>query len=172
MKPLRLELIVALSQNRVIGRDNQLPWHLPDDLKFFKKTTLGLPVLMGRKTYESIGKPLPGRLNVVISRETRFSGDQLVSFASIDEALADLSSRDQVERVVIIGGAQIFAALLDRVSVLYLTEVLAVVEGDVYFPDFDPAQWTIDWQEEHTADERHAYPFRFIKLLRKAEPAQ
>jgi dihydrofolate reductase len=161
----RLELIVALSKNRVIGKDNQLPWHLPDDLKFFKKTTLGLPVLMGRKTFESIGKPLPGRLNVVISRSKSFEGEQLTSFATVEDALDFLSAHD---RVMVIGGAQLFELMLPRCNALYLTEIDAEVEGNVYFPPIDRAQWKMVWQEHHPIDDRHVYPFRFVHYTRIA----
>lgn len=167
MNTLQLELIVALSQNRVIGRANQLPWHLPDDLRFFKQTTLGLPVLMGRKTYASIGKPLPGRLNVVISRTAQWTGEQLQSFASIEAAITSLAK--QYPRVMVIGGAQIFAELLPKVSVLHLTEVAAEVAGDVFFPAIDSTQWQEVWSEEHRADDRHAYAFRFVRLVRRTE---
>lgn len=159
-----IEMIVALAQNRVIGRDNQLPWHLPEDLRFFKRTTLGQPVLMGRKTFDSIGKPLPGRLNVVISRQADWQADGVSVFPSLEAALAHL--RDH-ERVMVIGGAQIFETCLPLASVLYLTEVQANVEGNVFFPPFDRAQWQEQWSEAHAADERHAYAYRFVKLVRR-----
>jgi len=159
-----IELIVALSQNRVIGKDNQLPWHLPEDLKFFKRTTLGQPVLMGRKTYESIGKPLPGRLNIVISRTHQWSAPDLKTYGSVKDALAGLEG---YERIMIIGGAQIFEQCLALASVLYLTEVQARVEGNVFFPEFDRNDWQEQWSESHAADERHAYPYRFVRLIRR-----
>jgi dihydrofolate reductase len=157
-----VSIVVAVSANNVIGRGNELPWRLPDDLKRFKAVTLGKPVVMGRKTFESIGKPLPGRTNIVISRQPEFTADGCVTVRSVDEALSAAAARE----VMIIGGAEIYRQALPRVDQIYLTRVHAEVPGDVEFP---PVVWE-DWieceSEYHPADERHAHPFTFLKLAR------
>jgi dihydrofolate reductase len=161
---MRRSLVVAMSRNRVIGRDNHLPWRLPADLAFFKRATLGHPVVMGRKTYESIGKPLPGRRNIVVTRDPAFRAEGCVVAHSFPEALA---AAGNAEEISIIGGSAIFAAALPDADRIYLTEVDAEVPGDTYFPDFDRSQWTETELERHAADERHAYPFRIVRLDRK-----
>jgi dihydrofolate reductase len=161
---MRHSLVVALSRNRVIGRDNQLPWRLPADLAFFKRVTLGHPVIMGRKTHESIGKPLPGRLNIVVTGQADYDAPGCVVAHSLDEALR---AAESAEDVSIIGGSALFEAALPRADTIYLTQVDADVEGDVYFPPFDRSQWTETELERHAADERHAYPFRILRLDRK-----
>ena len=135
---MRISLVLAMTRNRVIGRDNGLPWRLPADLKHFKTTTLGKPVLMGRKTFESIGKPLPGRVNVVLTRERNWKAQGVVVFHSIEDALAHLSA---VDEVAAIGGAEIFNALMPLASRIYLTRIDADIEGDTFFPVLDPSDW-------------------------------
>jgi len=160
----RLELIAAVAKNGVIGKGGQLPWHLPDDLKRFKQLTLGHPILMGRRTYESIGRPLPGRRNIVIS-ETLTTAPPGTDLAhSLDEAIQLISTHNGP--AFIIGGAVLYHAALGRVERLHLTEVDAEVEGDVYFPPFDRSQWSESEIERHGRDERHAYPFRILRLER------
>ena len=157
-------LVVAMSRNRAIGRDNQLPWRLPADLAFFKRVTMGHPVIMGRRTYESIGKPLPGRLNIVVSGNRDFRAPGCTVVGSMEEALRAAAGAEEVS---IIGGSSIFAAALPHADTIYLTEVDADVEGDVFFPPFDRSQWRETELERHAPDERHAYPFRILKLERK-----
>ena len=155
-----ITLVVAASENNVIGRDNKLPWHLPDDLKFFKKTTLGKPVLMGRKTWESMnGKPLPGRTNIVLSGSAPELPPGVLLFSSIREALSACNGEPEV---CIIGGGQIFNETLDLADNIYLTRVHTTIEdGSVFFPELDAGLWQLSWQEHHEADERHAFAFTF-----------
>lgn len=161
---MRQSLVVAVSRNGVIGRDNQLPWRLPADLAFFKRVTMGHPIIMGRKTHESIGKPLPGRLNIVVTGQRDYDAPGCTVAHSLDDAL---SAAGAAEEVSIIGGSSIFQAALPRADTIYLTEVDADVEGDVFFPAFDRSLWSEAEIERHAADERHAYPFRILRLERK-----
>ena len=153
-----------MDRNRVIGRDNALPWKLPADLAYFKRVTMGHPVVMGRRTYESIGKPLPGRLNIVVSRNRGFTAPGAVVVASLDEAWK--AAGDAAE-VSVIGGTSIFAETLPIADRIHLTEVQAEVPGDTWFPEFDRSQWREREVERHAADERHAHPFRILVLDRK-----
>jgi len=161
---MRRSLVVAMSRNRVIGRNNALPWRLPADLAFFKRTTLGHPVIMGRRTYESIGKPLPGRVNIVVTGRRGFAAPGCIVVHSMEEAYR---AAGEVPEVAIIGGSAIFEEALPHADVIYLTEVDADVQGDVYFPPFDRSRFRETELERHAADERHAYPFRILKLERK-----
>jgi len=141
---LPLCLIAALAQNRVIGRDNQLPWRLPADLKHFKALTLGKPIIMGRKTWDSLGRPLPGRLNLVISRQPGLRLEGAEVFASLEAAIvrADQWAREQgVDELMLIGGAQLYQQALPLAERLYLTRVELSPEGDAWFPEFDAAAW-------------------------------
>ncbi|MCA1797905.1 MAG: type 3 dihydrofolate reductase [Xanthomonadaceae bacterium] len=156
-----LTLVVAHADNRVIGRDNRLPWHLPADLKHFKGVTLGKPVVMGRRTWESIGRALPGRLNIVVSSQS-VTGD-LVTVRSLDAALGAAGA---VPEVCVIGGARLFAEALPRAARIHLTEVHADIEGDVYFPPLEPGVWREVSREFRVADERNAYPMSFVVLER------
>lgn len=160
---MRLSAIVAMSENRVIGRNNQLPWHLPADLSHFKKITLGNPIVMGRKTFLSIGRPLPGRRNIVISRDAQFQAAGCEIFHSPNEALTALNTSAEV---FIIGGATLFQELLPKLQSLYLTIIHANITGDVYFPEIDVTQWQEIAREDHVADEKNAYAYSFVTLLR------
>ncbi|MFL9814120.1 type 3 dihydrofolate reductase [Stutzerimonas sp. VN223-3] len=160
---LPLAMIAALAQNRVIGLDNQMPWHLPADLKHFKATTLGKPIIMGRKTWDSLGRPLPGRLNLVVSRQPDLQLDGAETFTSLDEALrrAEAWAREQgVDELMLIGGAQLYAQGLGRAQRLYLTRIDANPEGDAFFPAFDESEWQcIDCQAHAAVGEAPAYSF-------------
>ena len=158
-----ISIIVAVAENGAIGSGNRLPWHLPDDLKRFKALSLGKPVVMDHRTFESIGRPLPGRPNIVISRQGGLAIDGVRVAHSLDEALAAAGS---VPEVVVIGGAQIFRQVLPRTDTIHLTRVHARVAGDVFFPELDPAQWREAAVEHHAADERHQYAFSFVTLQR------
>jgi dihydrofolate reductase len=158
-----VSLIVAVAQNDVIGSDNGLPWHLPDDLKRFKALSLGKPVVMGRKTFASIGRPLPGRMNIVVSRQPSLQIEAVTVVSSIDEAWAAAGA---VPEVVVIGGAEIFQQVLPRVHTIHLTRVHARVPGDVFFPPLAPQAWREISMEHHPADERHQYAFSFVTLQR------
>ncbi len=157
---MKLSIIVAAAENRVIGRDGGLPWHLSKDLKRFKKLTLGHALVMGRKTFESIGRPLPRRRSVVLSRDPVYRPPGAETAGSLEGALERLA-RDGEAEVFVIGGAEVFAEALPLAERLYLTRVHARVEGDVCFPEFDPAAWRLVSSERHDADDRHAYPFSF-----------
>jgi dihydrofolate reductase len=160
---MRITLIAALARNRVIGNEGALPWRLPDDLKHFKELTLGKPIVMGRATYDSIGKPLPGRRNLVLStRASTIDGCTVVR--SIDEALE--AERD-AEELCVIGGERVYASFLPIADRLELTEIDAEVEGDARFPEFDRSRFVVAWSEPHPADARHAYAFRFVTYDRR-----
>ena len=157
-------MIAALSARGVIGRDGQLPWRLPEDLRRFKRLTVGKTVLMGRKTWESLGRPLPDRDNWVLTRDPDFTAPGARVFASLDAALAAASS---VGDLVIIGGGELYRQTLPIATQLELTQVHADVDGDAFFPAIDPAGWRETAREDRPADERHAFPFSFVTLLRK-----
>ncbi|OCG22222.1 dihydrofolate reductase [Gilliamella sp. wkB108] len=162
-----LSIIVAMAHNRVIGLDNQMPWHLPADLAWFKKNTLNKPVIMGRKTFESIGRPLPNRHNIIISRHADREVKPNISWVkSIDEAL-QLANTLQSSETFIIGGGNIYNQVLPIVNRLYLTHIDADLHGDTYFPDYSPEQWQVIYQEDHLADDKNSYPYQFQILERK-----
>lgn len=160
-----ISLIVAVSANGVIGSDGALPWHLPDDFKHFKAVTTGKPVIMGRKTFESIGKALPDRLNIVLTRSNNFSADGVSVAASPESALA--LAGDAAE-IMIIGGSEIYALFLPMAGRVYLTRVDAVVDGDTVFPVLGEEDWAVVSSESHDADERHAFAFRIDVLERRS----
>ena len=161
----RITLAVAVADNGVIGRGGELPWRLPEDLRRFKAATLGKPVLMGRKTFESIGRALPGRLNIVLTRQSGWQPtDPAVRVAAdLDAALA--LAGDAAE-VTVIGGSEIYALSLPRASRVLLTEVHAAPEGDTFLPPFDPRTWREVSRERWAADERHAHDMSFVELER------
>ena len=160
---MRLALVAALAENRVIGRDNQLPWRLSADLKHFKSLTMGKPIIMGRRTWESIGRPLPGRINIVVTRDSAYRADGCQVVHSIDSALA---AAGDAEEVMVIGGAGLYRQTLDRADRLYLTRVKAEVNGDTFFPEFDPLQWHEVDCESHRADDNNEYDYDFVVLER------
>lgn len=162
---MRISAIVAISENRAIGLNNQLPWHLPADLKHFKKITLGHPILMGRKTYESIGKPLPGRCNVVITRDVDFVAPGCVVANSVDTAL---SSAGYSNEVFVIGGAALFQQMLPMTKRIYLTVIHHFFEGDVFFPKLNMDEWVERKREDFQADEINKYDYSFIMLEKKS----
>ncbi|HET8883774.1 MAG TPA: dihydrofolate reductase [Solimonas sp.] len=194
-----LSLVVAMDENRLIGRANGLPWRLPDDMKQFKRITLGHTVLMGRKTWDSLGRPLPERDNWVLTRERAFAAAGARVFHDLDDALAAYeierlaltppsasltappspaaqargigrpSAGDVQGELMVIGGADLYRQTLPHAQRIYLTEVQArIADGDAWFPDFDRTQFRETASEAHAADERHAYPFRFVTLERLA----
>ncbi|WDE12367.1 type 3 dihydrofolate reductase [Thalassomonas haliotis] len=161
----RLSLIVACADNNIIGKDNQMPWHLPADLAYFKKTTLGKPIIMGRKTYESIGRPLPGRQNIVISRNPDFSAEGVDVVTCVDQALALAGG---VEEIMVIGGGAIYSHCLPAATRLYVTHIKAGIEGDTRFPDFDSENtWVKTASELRPADEKNAYDLDFCVYERR-----
>ncbi len=162
-KTLPLSLLAAIGENRVIGVDNSMPWHLPADFKYFKATTLGNPIIMGRKTWDSLGRPLPGRLNLVVSRQTGLQLEGAEVFASLEAAVerAQAWAQEQgVSEVMLIGGAQLYSQGLADADRLYLTRVGLSPEGDAWFPEFDQAQWRLVSEEPHgAADGKPAFSF-------------
>jgi len=154
-----LSLVVAHSRNRVIGRDGRLPWRIPGELKRFKELTMGHAVIMGRKSYEEIGKPLPGRLNIVVSSTKTFEGENLVTAASLEQALTLAGDR----RIFIAGGGQIFAQMIDKVDVLYITEIHAHIDGDAYFPEMDYSQYDRTLEKHVDGD----LPYDYVTYVKK-----
>ena len=156
--------IAAVSKNGVIGRDNDLPWKLPDDMKFFMETTSGHHVIMGRKNYDSLPskfKPLPNRINIVITRQKEFEAPHCIVLNDVMEAINIAESAGETE-LFVIGGAEIYKLAMDQTDRLYLTEIDAVVEGDTYFPSVDKTTWKEVLRKHHDKDERHAYAFDFV----------
>ena len=167
---MKLALIWAMARNRTIGRNNALPWYLPEDLKYFKRVTLGKPIIMGRKTWESIGRPLPGRTNIVITRDAAFKADGVRVVHSLEQALAlaeKICLIDGSEEAIVIGGAEIYALALPHADRLYLTQVHADVEGDAYFPPLDLAQWHEKGREDFAAQAPNPYDYTFLILERE-----
>ena len=158
-----------MSNNRVIGRSNALPWHLSDDVAFFKRTTWGSPIVMGRRTYESVGRPLPGRRNIVLSA-TGYLNNEVTVVPDIDSALtvaAEQCEIDSVEECFVVGGAQVYAETLDRADRLYCTLVDAEIDGDTFFPSFDWGCWQTIEKEDFFANERNTHPFS-IHIMERA----
>lgn len=153
-----ITLIVAVADNGVIGRENGLPWHLPEDLKRFKRLTLGKPVVMGRRTFESIGRPLPGRHNIVVTRDPEYRREGVTVVHDIGDAERAAGG---AEEIMIIGGAELFRLFLPRAGRVHLTRVHGVVNGDVFWPTLDESRWQVVQREELAADERHAYAMTF-----------
>ena len=163
-KPI-LSAIAAMAENRVIGKNNKMPWHLPADLKHFKAVTTGHPVLMGRKTYESIGKPLPNRTNIILTRDTHYTAPDCVIVNNIETALSMANELD-MDEVFVIGGAEIYQILLPKIQRIYLTKIHFKVAGDAYFPELNMAEWKKMNSEDHQADVNNAYDYSFIVLER------
>lgn len=162
-KHLPLSLIAALGENRVIGVDNSMPWHLPGDFKYFKATTLGKPIIMGRKTWDSLGRPLPGRLNIVVTRQTDLQLEGAEVFTSLKAAVERAEGwavEQGVSEVMLIGGAQLYAQGLAQADRLYLTRVALSPDGDAWFPEFDQAEWVLVSNSKNPAvDGKPAYSF-------------
>lgn len=159
-----------MTTNRVIGKDNGLIWHLPNDLKFFKTKTMGKPMIMGRNTFESIGKPLPGRTNIVVTRSQSYSAQGVVVTHSLEQAITlarDIATKDNVDEIMIIGGAQIYEQSLKIADRLYLTQVHANLEGDAFFPVFNINEWQEVEREDFKACDKNPLDYSFIILDKK-----
>jgi dihydrofolate reductase len=168
---MKLSLVWAMARNRVIGRNNKLPWHLPEDLRYFKRITMGKPVIMGRKTFESIGRSLPGRTNIVVTRNPQWSAKGVKTVDSLDAArklCEDIAEIDGCEEAMVIGGAQIYAMALPLADRLYLTEVHADVEGDAVFPEFDRSDWVEVSREDFEASGPNPYNYSFLVLDKRS----
>jgi dihydrofolate reductase len=162
---LKVSLIVAMAKNRVIGADNKIPWHLPNELELFKRLTMGHHIVMGRKTYESIGRLLPGRTTVIVTRQRGYDAPGAILVHTIDEALAACRGDDEC---FVIGGAELFREALSVADRLYLTVVDAEPAGDTFMPALDMAQWRETSSESFAPDEKHAYGYRFSVYDRSA----
>ena len=159
-----IKLIVAKASNNVIGNKNNLIWHLPNDLKHFKTITTGHPIIMGRKTYESLGRPLPNRTNIIITRDQSFSDDKIIVTHSLDQALE--KAKDINEDVFIIGGGEIYKQAMEYVDVIYITEVHHEFNGDTYFPEIDEESFEEVERVHHMKDEKHPYAYSFVTYKR------
>jgi len=167
---MKIVLIAAFAQNRVVGINNTLPWHLPEDLKYFKRTTSGKAIIMGRKTYDSIGRPLPNRTNIVISRNSDFQADGVRVVASLEAAIElakEVNFINDVQEVMVIGGASIYEAALPIADRLYLTHVHAEIEGDAYFPEVNFKQWLEVSREDYQASDKNPYDYSFVVYDKK-----
>jgi dihydrofolate reductase len=157
-----IALIVAISTNNAIGKNNQLLWHLPNDLKFFKNTTWASVVIMGRKTFESVNKPLPGRLNIVVTRDVNWKADQVMVAGSIEEAIK-MAKDQHFKEIFIIGGGEIYQQSMPLVQRQYITRVHTHIDGDTFFPPLDTAKWDLIAKEDFSKDEKHAFDYSFEK---------
>ncbi len=155
-----ISLIAAMANNRIIGKNNALPWHLPADLKHFKNVTMGKPIVMGRKTFESIGRPLPGRQNIIVTRDKNFKAEGCTIIHKINE----IHSCTDAPEIMVIGGAEIYKQLLPQAHRLYLTFIQANFEGDSYFPQWQQDEWREIAREDHVADEINKYDYSFVIL--------
>lgn len=166
---IRTSLIVAAAENGVIGKDNNMPWKISSDLKYFKRITMDKPIIMGRKTFQSIGKPLPGRVNIVITRDTTFAPEGVITAHSVEMALDVAKGMAEVKglkEVMVIGGAQIYELCLPEADRLYLTRIHAEIDGDASFPELDPKDWLEYSSEHHVAGEKDSHDYSFIVLDR------
>jgi len=164
---LTLSFIVALAEDRAIGRSGDLPWRLPDDLKFFKRTTLGKPMLMGRKTWESLGGLLPKRLHIVVSSRPMELPEGVLHYTDLQKAIARMKE-EATDECFVIGGGEVFKQLLPQADRLYLTQVHTTIpDADAFFPELDYSQWQLAWEEDHPADEKHPFSFTFQRWERK-----
>jgi dihydrofolate reductase len=163
-----ISAIVATAKNNVIGKDNQIPWYLPADLSYFKKTTLGHHIIMGRNSFHSIGRPLPKRTNIVVTRDLFFSADGVLVAHSVEEALG-MAYDGEEEEVFIIGGGEIYRETAELWEKIYLTKVDLLAEGDVFFPEINPSEWIEVWSEHHVADEKNEHDYTFHILERRQD---
>jgi dihydrofolate reductase len=161
-----ISLIVAAAENNTIGKSNQLLWHLPNDLKFFKNTTWGSVVIMGRKTFESLNKPLPGRMNIVITRQADWKAEGVASATSLKDALHKAEAANFKE-VFVIGGGEIYKEAFHQAAIIYLTRVHATINGDTFFPAIHETEWELVSNEDFEADEKHQYAYSFQKWVKK-----
>jgi len=165
---MRLSVVVAADERGGIGRGGGLPWHLPEDLRRFKAITMGKPIVMGRRTWDSIGRPLPGRRSIVVSRQAGLAIEGAEVVGSLEQALRAASDAPEV---CVIGGAELYRLALPRADVVHLTRVHATVEADTFLPALDPSDWHEVSSERRDADERHAHPYSFVTLERIRAPA-
>lgn len=158
---MKISIIVAMDRNNIIGIDNDLPWRLSSDLKRFKAITMGKPIIMGRKTHESIGRPLPGRENIIITRDESYKAEGCTVIHNIDDLIVFCKAQDEI---MIMGGAEIYRQTLSKADKLYLTEVHAEVDGNIVFPKLEKSEWEEVTRENHSADEKNEYDYSFVIL--------
>lgn len=163
MKPAQLSIIAAMAHNRVIGRDNRLPWRLPADLQYFKRITMGKPMIMGRKTWASLPGLLPGRRHIVVTRDQHYQAEGAEVVHSLEQAIAQAGD---VQEIMLVGGANLYSQAITLASRMYLTQIDAVVQGDAWFPEFDRRQWQEVSRDAHSEDEENQYPYAFTLLQR------
>ncbi|ULQ56856.1 dihydrofolate reductase [Flavihumibacter rivuli] len=163
-----ISIVVAVSENQVIGKDNQLLWHLPNDMKFFKNTTWAMPVIMGRKTFESLGKPLNGRTNIVITSNADYRPEGVFVVNSLEAALEVAAKTDALEAFVI-GGGEIYRQFLPLTHKVYLTRVHTAIDGDTFFPELPEAEWVLHSRLDFPADQKHAHAYSFLVYDRKGK---
>ena len=161
-----ISLVVAAAENNAIGKDNQLLWHLPNDLKFFKNTTWGMVVVMGRKTFEAVNKPLPGRINIVITRQADWTAEGVVTATDLDDALKK-AAETNCKEIFVIGGGEIYKQSMAICHKIYITRVHAILDGDTFFPEIDESNWTLASNEDFEADAKHAYGYSFQVWVKK-----
>ena len=157
---MTISLVVAASENNAIGKNNQLIWHLPNDLKFFKNTTWGFPVIMGRKSFESVNKPLPGRTNIVITTNPDWKAETVIVVNNLKDAIQKAAETNS-KQIFIIGGGEIYKQSMDIADSIYITRVHADLEGDTFFPEIDKSKWKLTSNQDFEADEKHAYSYSF-----------
>lgn len=160
-----IALIAAFTQNRVLGKDNQLVWNLPKDMRFFKTKTMGYPVVMGRKTFESFGKLLPGRTNIIVTRNPAYHAEGAVVVSSLEEAIAE-AKKHTSDTIFVAGGSEIYHQALPVADTMYLTHIHTDLDGDAFFPDFPESEWQVAEKEMIPADGKHAYSFDFVTWKR------
>ncbi len=158
-----LSLITAMDSNRVIGKNNSLPWHLPADLAYFRQTTMGKPVIMGRKTFDSIGKALPGRKNIVLTRDNNFEAPDCEIATDIDQAMSKV---DGSVEVMLIGGASLYEQTIHSADIIYLTLIHHEFNGDTWFPEINPKNWKLESRDDFERDEKNQFAYSFLKYLR------
>ena len=163
MTHTRLSIIAAMANDRVIGRQNRLPWHLPADLQHFKRVTMGKPMIMGRKTWESLPGLLPGRRHIVVTRDPGYQAKGAELAHSLEQAIAMAGA---VDEIMVVGGAELYRQALDRADRVYLTEIDLEVEGDAWFPEFDQSTWRETERQAHSADDQNHWPYAFVILDR------
>ncbi len=161
-----ISLIVAASENNAIGKYNTMLWHLPEDLKFFKNTTWGMPVIMGRKTFESVGKPLPGRPNIIVTTNQNWNAENTITTASVEDAIK-AADETNAKEIFITGGGEIYKQTLPIADKVYLTRVHTVIDGDVFFPEMDSNTWKVFFEKHVKADEKNKFDMTFQTWIRK-----
>ncbi|HRD56975.1 MAG TPA: dihydrofolate reductase [Ferruginibacter sp.] len=165
MKEYSISLVVAAAENNAIGKNNQLLWHLPNDLKFFKNTTWASVVIMGRKTFESVNKPLPGRLNIVVTKNKSWRFDAVKTAEGLQEAI-ELAAKENFKEIFIIGGGEIYKQAMPFANTIYLTRVHTSIDGDTFFPAINTAEWDLVQRDDFSKDEKHAFDYSFEKWVK------